>query len=89
MTVMKMAAPGARIIHGTLCRRLRPSLIILPHSAMGGLTPRPKKDKAASSIIIVPISSTAVTSTGPAIFGKICRITNYRSELPDSLAAMI
>ena len=40
---MKIANPGASVTHGTVVRRLRVSLIMLPHSAVGGLAPRPRK----------------------------------------------
>ena len=61
MTDIKIAMPGENVIHGEVVIRLRVSLIILPHSAVGGFAPRPRKLSAASSIIIVPISSMAVT----------------------------
>ena len=53
--------PGASTIQGEICSILRPSLIMLPHSAAGGCTPSPRKESPASSIIMVPISRTAVT----------------------------
>ena len=72
MTETKIAKPGASVTQGTEDRRLRASLIMLPHSAVGGLAPRPRKLNPASSIIIVPISSMEVTKMGPTIFGRIC-----------------
>ena len=71
-TVMKIAVPGARITHGAVCNIDRPLFIIAPHSAVGGIAPNPKNDSPANSIMIVPMSRAAVTSTGPAIFGRTC-----------------
>ncbi len=84
-----MAIPGEKVIHGEVVIRLRASLIMLPHSAIGGLAPRPRKLRAASSIIMVPISSTAVTRMGPRILGSICRSRSPAVPLPESRAARI
>ena len=66
---------------------LRPPLIILPHSAVGGCAPRFRKLSPASSIIIVPMSSMAVTRIGPRIFGRICRRIICMELSPESRAA--
>ena len=62
--------PGENVIHGEVLIRLRVSLIMLPHSAVGGFAPRPRKLSAASSIIMVPMSSMEVTRIGPRISGS-------------------
>ena len=67
---------------------LLPSLIILPHSAIGGFTPSPRKESPASSIIMVPISRTDVTRMGPAILGRICLSRSFPVLLPESFAAI-
>ena len=69
---MKIAVPGARMTQGAVCNMERPLFIIAPHSAVGGCAPKPKKDKPANSIMIVPTSRAAVTNKVPAIFGKTC-----------------
>ena len=89
MTVTKIAAPGAKTIHGETWSMLRPSLIILPHSAIGGFTPSPRKESPANSIIIVPISKTDVTRMGPAMFGRTCFTRSFGVLLPESCAAII
>ena len=61
---------------------------MLPHSAIGGCTPSPRKESPASSIIMVPISRTEVTSMGPAMFGKICLNMILNVLLPDNLTAI-
>ena len=89
MTDIKIAMPVENVIHGEVVIRLRVSLIILPHSAVGGFAPRPRKLSAASSIIIVPISSMAVTRIGPMIFGRMCLKISLPELLPYSFAALI
>ena len=89
MTDTKIAKPGASVTHGCVARRFLVSLIMLPHSGTGGFAPSPRKDRPASSIIIVPISNMAVTRTGPKIFGKICFMINFELLHPDNLAALI
>ena len=69
--------------------RLRVSLIMLPHSGTGGLAPSPRKLSAASSIIMVPMSSMEVTSTGPMIFGRRCFRIILNVPLPESFTARI
>lgn len=53
-------------------KKIRPLLIMAPHSADGGIAPKPKKDRPAISIIIVPIFKVAVVSKMGNILGKIC-----------------
>ena len=69
--------------------RLRVSLIMLPHSGMGGLAPSPKKLRAASSIIMVPMSSMEVTRMGPRILGRMCPQMIFPVPLPESRTAFI
>ena len=88
MTEIKIARPGERVIQGDVVIRPRVSLIMLPHSAVGGLAPSPRKLSPASSIIIVPISSIDVTRIGPTIFGNMCLNIILLVLLPDNLAAL-
>ena len=81
--------PGEKVIQGEVVIRLRVSLIMLPHSAMGGFAPSPKKLNAASSIIMVPISSMAVTRIGPMMLGRMCLKMIVPVLLPESFAAFI
>ena len=81
--------PGENVIHGEVLIRLRVSLIMLPHSAVGGFAPRPRKLSAASSIIMVPMSSMEVTRIGPRIFGRMCLKMSFAVLLPESFAAFI
>ena len=88
MTETKIARPGASVTHGTVVRRLRVSLIMLPHSAVGGLAPRPRKLNPANSIIIVPMSSMEVTRIGPTMFGRMCLKMSFAGLLPERRAAL-
>ena len=87
MTERKIAAPGEKATQGAVVIRLLASLIILPHSAVGGFAPSPRKLSPASSIIIVPISSMDVTRIGPMILGSRCTKIILTVPLPASLAA--
>ena len=88
MTETKIARPGAKVTQGTVVIRLRVSLIMLPHSAMGGFAPRPRKLRPASSIIMVPMSSMEVTRIGPMMFGRMCLKMIFQVPLPESRAAL-
>ena len=88
-TVIKIAIPGAKITQGADCIILLPLLIIEPHSAVGGIAPKPKNESPASSIIITPISNAAVTAIVPKMLGKIYLNIYFSSEHPLILAACI
>ena len=81
MTETKIAKPGASVTQGTVDSRLRVSLIMLPHSAVGGFAPRPRKLSPARSIIIVPISSMEVTRIGPILVTSMLDIGTMMMEL--------
>lgn len=85
-TVIKIAVPGARITHGAVCNIDRPLFIIAPHSAVGGIAPKPKNDSPANSMIIVPMSKAAVTTIVPAILGRTC-VNKIAAELEPAIFA--
>ena len=58
-----------------------------PHSGVGGLAPRPRNDRPATSRITVPMSSVICTTTGPKALGRMWRSTILRSRTPITLAA--
>ena len=86
---MKIAIPGLKGIQGDVVIRLRVSLIMLPHSGMGGLAPSPKKLRAASSIIMVPMSSIDVIRMGPIMLGRMCPKMIFPVLLPERRTAFI
>lgn len=45
ITIITMAIPGANIISGCVNITFLASLSIMPHSAVGALTPNPKNEK--------------------------------------------
>src|SRR5690606_24773088 len=55
MTRMVIASPGMAAICGALKMKLRPSLVMMPHSAVGGWTPRPRNDSPAAVITTAPM----------------------------------
>src|SRR5687767_14124952 len=54
-TVRTMASPGKVEIHQAVIMASRPSLTIEPHDGVGGWTPNPRNDSAASSRIVLPM----------------------------------
>ena len=63
-----------------------PSLSIAPHSAVGGETPSPRNDSAASASSSRAVCRVASTTTGEAMFGTTWR-TAIRSGLTPSARA--
>jgi hypothetical protein len=60
-TIRKRATPGIEINHGSKNIKPLASDIIRPHDGVGGCTPRPRNDRAASSRMAWAISSVATT----------------------------
>src|SRR5712691_5371008 len=58
-TVIKIATPEVMPIHGATSRYCEPVRNIAPQLAVGGRTPTPRKDSAASVTMAVPINSVA------------------------------
>src|ERR1019366_6403722 len=87
-TVSVSAAPGKMASHQKPERILAaPSATIIPHSAVGGLIPRPMKDKLAALSTAQPKPvETCTVSVGSALGimkpNRICRLL-----LPPALAA--
>jgi len=71
ITVIIIANPGTVTNQGSMARKVIPALIIFPHVGMGGLTPNPRKLRAASIRMAVAIQRVPITIIGPEIFGKM------------------
>ena len=69
-TSMNNAVPGMTESQGFNSRYDWPSLIISPHSGVGGCTPNPRNPKPAAIKIAEPRLSVACTITGAIAFGK-------------------
>src|SRR5690606_21384495 len=82
------ATPGMAISQGSNSIICLPSEIIRPQDGVGGCTPRPRNDSAASSRIAWAISSVATTIRLLTTFGMISRRMMRRVEQPIALAAL-
>ena len=60
------------MIHGALIMNALPSLIIAPHSAVGGVAAKPKNDKPAISKITKIKSLSAYAIVSDETFGYTC-----------------
>ena len=79
--------PGKTLIHHCSRTYSTPSETMRPHSGVGGLAPRPRKERPATSRITVPMSSVICTITGPKALGRMWRRTIRESRTPIVLAA--
>ena len=68
--VAAMAIPGSVEIHQAWSRLPRPSATIPPHDGVGGGTPSPRKESAASSRIVSPTRSVVSIDTGTIAAGS-------------------
>ncbi len=79
--------PGNVTSHHAVCETFCPSLMRLPRDGVGGCTPKPRNDSAASVRIARPTVSVALTTIGPSAFGSMCRSMIRRSPDPAAFAA--
>src|SRR5262245_14333902 len=70
-TAVTMARPGKITTHGAWSMKPRPSESMRPSDGVGGRTPTPRKDSAASTRIAMAMSTEACTSTGVTQFGRM------------------
>src|SRR5216117_290351 len=63
--------PGANVTQGRVYSRVRPSLMIVPQLVLGGCTPTPRNDRAASVRMVVAIISGSSTITTDTTFGRM------------------
>ncbi len=82
-----MALPGKSIMLGARLRYVRPSDSIAPHSAAGGLAPRPRNDNAEMDRSMIPSSSEVMTTIGPTMLGSTCSRRMRGVEAPAARAA--
>jgi hypothetical protein len=86
-TAKTIRRPGVVEIHQPACSHCCPSLMMLPQLASGGRTPKPRKLSAASTRIVLPMSSVALTITGAMQLGSRCRNMMRARPKPSDLAA--
>ncbi len=63
------------------------SLIITPHETVGGCSPMPRNDSAASAEMNTPRLIVVTTITGPIALGRMCEVTTRNGEAPSARAA--
>src|SRR5699024_9963459 len=81
ITTVRIARPGKTPSHHASVLFIAVE-IIAPHSAIGGCAPSPRNDSPVRSRIAVPMSNEASTSTGPAMFGRMSRRSDFHGEYP-------
>src|ERR1700690_750771 len=82
ITVMLMARPGKITIQGAELIYARFRLIIEPQVGVGGCTPRPRNDSAASSRMNPPTRRLPATRISGSAFGSICLYKILDDEAP-------
>ena len=70
---MKRQTPGNASSQGEKNMYSRPSFSIRPQLGVGACTPKPRKERAASSRIAFAISTVATTVSDESTLGKISR----------------
>src|SRR5689334_17522014 len=70
-TTRMIARAGPSVIQGSLWRYTWASLIMEPHSGVGGCAPKPRKLRIDSSMIAKEIEMVAWTRSGLKILGRI------------------
>ena len=64
-----MAMPAKLLTHQASSMKMRPSAIIVPQAGVGGCTPMPRKERLASTMMIVAMRSVATTMGFTALDG--------------------
>ena len=54
----------------------------LPQLGIGGRTPKPRKLRAASTMIVVPVPRVMLTMMGAMELGIMCRVIIFQSDMP-------
>ncbi len=81
--------PGILINQGLKNMCPLPSAIISPQDGVGGCTPKPRKENAASKRIALATSNVATTITAFAMFGRTSVIRIRMREHPAASAAVM
>ena len=83
-------APGKKLTHHSpLTMNCAPSATRMPHSGVGGRTPRPMKLRPAALRMAQPMFRLTCTIAGGSALGNRCTARMRASPLPDSRAASI
>src|SRR5213594_2523457 len=82
-----MASPGTVATCGATSSTSRPVETMSPHDAVGGCTPRPRNDSAASSRIALAMNSVAYTISPGMMLGRMWRRRTAAPGEPSARAA--
>src|SRR5262249_29632272 len=86
-TLMAIMMPGNSTRKKGVNTLFRSAASIDPHSAVGGCTPKPRKDSAATSSTAVAMPSVACTTSGVSEFGNTRCHRMRRLETPRARSA--
>ncbi len=86
-TAESRAAPGKKATQGAETRKVWPSASMLPQEMVGDCAPRPRKERPASAIMLLPTPMVAATMTGPTAFGSRWRSSSVVCPTPMARAA--
>ena len=79
-------SPGNRAYHQAVVIWFADSAMMTPRSAVGGLTPRPRKLSPASARTAAPRSTEICTSRGEMALGRMCLPSMLLSVTPLAFA---
>src|SRR5262249_10212990 len=85
--VSASAAPGNAPSHHATYRKSRLSLNMLPHAGVGGWTPKPRNEMAASATTNCENCRLATTMMDGATLGRTCRKSSRMRPTPSAAAA--
>ena len=86
-TVSTTITPGTIARYGAVMIRETPSSSIVPQDGVGGCTPAPRNESAASSRIALATISGKKTSSSVIVFGRISRNMIRSEPMPCGRAA--
>jgi hypothetical protein len=88
MTVVRINSPGQVTSQGARSTWSRAEDNMLPHSGMGGCTPKPKNPRVAASRMAEEKLKVAPTKSGAAQLGKTARHIKRKSLAPTMRLAL-
>ena len=86
--VTKIRTPGGAASQGELTSQGAALFSRPPQVGIGGWTPKPRKDRADSSMIDPPTARVADTTMGPSMFGRMWRRISRPGPAPRARAAV-
>src|SRR5215510_10512053 len=81
-TVTARKAPGIKMVHGAIWKKVRPCAMMLPQLGISGGTPAPRKDRPASTSMAEAHTYVACTISGASVLGRMCRANSLPVRVP-------